>query len=1278
MNSWKDSFLLVLTLLFTAFVVSDSNAEEKGDKNKAKLNKINGSPIRAWMNINNISTLIKNDGISDIDASQSNSGFEFPKGSGKQAIYTTGLLWGVKIDGDDDPRVGGSVHRSGLQPGKILEDGSPEDGSLDHVRIYRVRRDIIPENGPRPDNYQVPSLITEERLENKSVEAIVQQYYTDWNEWRAEDGAPFEDIDGNGVYDPAIDIPGFKGADQTIWYVANDVNSSLTTFLFGAQPIGIEMQVTMWAYAQTGALGNMFFRKYTLINKSVTASNPTGLTWNDMYVSLWSDPDVGNSGDDFVGADTTLSLAYAYNANASDPTYNPLPPPAVGYDFFQGPLLDGVPGEDRNKNGIDDAIDYGIFGGKSVGPGKINLPMTAFYYFARGDATVTDPPQQTIQGSQEYYNFFQGRIGKTGRFFVDPTTNDSTTFVLTGDPQTRTGWIDGMVLPADDRRMGMVAGPFSMEPSDTQEVIVAEIAAGAIEGVSRLDAIGLLKFYDKQAQLAYNNFFDLPVAPPAPDVSVVELDRQILLDWSKNSDRVLASENFDEKGYKFQGYNVYQLPSASADLSAGKRIATFDIVDGVIKFFDDVFDVSTGTVVSLPVQFGNDSGLKRYIQINNDELNGGTPLLNGTKYYFAVTSYSYNSDPEAVPNNLENPLSVLTAVPNSTNPGVILPTTSGEVSAASHDVGLSDAAVNYTVIDPTALTGDSYEIYFDQQGYYRDQTGWHSVLSKRALKKDLTGSSLIVSGVWGEDASVNLHYTLDLVSPDDDYADGVQITFPEGVIINSAENIDGANNLLIPVIDGQTVTWGEPIISEDGDFHGGEILNLNVSQVHLPLSVNYVIYDDGWGVGAGDTTSNGIIDAVGIETLTSIDNDFVTQNHWNLRNITKGINLLEDQTVYAGVDIYADANGPGGSAGVLGSAAGTDADPILDGFQISVDGSFSAPTTFSTLLLNGEELARGAASYTPPWDIHDYTNFGVVPATAANAALGVGTSDLVLLQKDYRLVFNGITEIQNINGADVEVTISGGQLATLYAARGYDLSVHPLNPNPGSNDPFTVRIPFEVWSIDDDQQINIFIYDREGDPTVDNPFQVWNTGGRMYTAFVLSPYAETVMDPEGDDAATNATWNIAWYATEWSTESVDIVEILYANPIVAGVDKYSFSTEMATYSVDKAKEDIGEAKVFPNPYYAVNPEEINKYNRFVTFSHLPNKATIRLFNLAGNHVRTIEKDDQSQFQRWDLANAAGLPVASGLYIAYIEMPEIGKTKILKLAIVQEQQILDRF
>ncbi len=88
---------------------------------------------------------------------------------------------------------------------------------------------------------------------------------------------------------------------------------------------------------------------------------------------------------------------------------------------------------------------------------------------------------------------------------------------------------------------------------------------------------------------------------------------------------------------------------------------------------------------------------------------------------------------------------------------------------------------------------------------------------------------------------------------------------------------------------------------------------------------------------------------------------------------------------------------------------------------------------------------------------------------------------------------------------------------------------------------------------------------------------------------------------------------------------------------------------------------------------------MNKYQRFVTFNHLPAEADIKIFNLAGVMVRRIQKSSTSQFERWDLNNDSGLPVGSGLYIVHITMPGLGgATKILKVAIVQEQQILDRF
>ena len=86
-----------------------------------------------------------------------------------------------------------------------------------------------------------------------------------------------------------------------------------------------------------------------------------------------------------------------------------------------------------------------------------------------------------------------------------------------------------------------------------------------------------------------------------------------------------------------------------------------------------------------------------------------------------------------------------------------------------------------------------------------------------------------------------------------------------------------------------------------------------------------------------------------------------------------------------------------------------------------------------------------------------------------------------------------------------------------------------------------------------------------------------------------------------------------------------------------------------------ARREIERINVFPNPYYGMNRAEVSRFQRFVTFNHLPRSATIRIFNLSGVHVRTLLKDDDTQFSTWDLNNENGLPVAAGLYLAHLDL-----------------------
>lgn len=1294
MNSKIIKLFLPLLLLGVVLIAGSTFAEEGGDsKNKSNtLNKPMGAPIRAYLNINFISTIIKNDGVSDINVGQDASGLIYPIGSGKTAVYTSGFLWAANVNDpiEQDPHVGGTVYRTGLQAGWIDASGTVIPDDDPRARIFRVRPDVYP-GGPSVD------LGVEAQDENLSESDVLAQYLLDWTEWPADLGAPFFDGDGDGTYNPepsSGDVPGVPGADQSIWYVANDQAASRTDFMYGTQPMGIEMQATFWAYAQTGALGNMYFRRYVIINK--TDVLPIGpRTFEDMYVSMWSDPDIGDAGDDFAGCDTVLSLTYAYNGQAIETIYGPNPP-AVGFDFFQGPLVEGVEGQDLNKNGVDDAVDFGIFKNQNVGPGLINLPMTAAYYYINADPTLTDPVQGSYpEGAVRWYRFMQGRIGLTNVPFVDPNTGLDSKFTLPGDPVTRSGWIDGQQFSPGDRRIGAASGPFEMAPGDTQEVVVAEIVAGAVTGVDRLSAISLMKFYDQIAQVAYDNFFDLPVPPPAPAVDAgrldetvniwYALDEEILLDWSKDTQKFVATESFSNKGYDFQGYNVYQLPSASSAVSEGVRVATFDVIDGIGKINDFVFDPRTGSVVVLPVQFGNDTGIKRFISIKDDAI-GQRPLINGIKYYFGVTAYNFNPDPQAVPNNLENPVRIFTIIPQNPDPGVTFGEDTGSGLEVTHENGTANGGPTVTIVDPTATTGHTYDVTFKQQTQIRNELGiWVPAATIASYgPDDVSGASIGIAAVWPPaPGTIELEFVFNMDTTTGNGVDGIELDFdPAITIVHFPEEIDVTIGSITPVVTGNHVDMGVVDDSQTGfgRWRGGEEWTVIVETFTLPASVDWVIHDDGFDGNPVNATGTTTVDEIGSVTRIA--------DTWDVTDTETNQRVLQDRSLNNGIIEF-----PPRDSAFFNANVGDDAAPTADGFQVSMSVDYVAPIDYFSIELIEDPtgttiLSSDGTPSTTNLDIANITIFSDVFTSKAFDNIDVGTLVLEELQQDYEFRFTGVyDEGTVIHGATVYQVIEGGQIASIIRSNTpdppgeADLANHPLNPNYGTPAPFLIRIPFEVWNVDDPDnpfQVNLMYNDRARDGTED-PFWAWNPSNRSYAYIVNSPYDPNQVlqvDDGPDEFNALTTWGLVLYGVNYGLGAV--VSIVYANPIQMGIDNFTFTTTAPTFSNDLARSQTDEINVFPNPYYGVNTEEINKYNRFVTFNHLPDEAKVRIFNLAGVLVQTIDKTEPGQFLRWDLANEDGLPVASGLYIAYIELPGTGETKILKLAIVQEQQILDRF
>jgi hypothetical protein len=359
-------------------------------------------------------------------------------------------------------------------------------------------------------------------------------------------------------------------------------------------------------------------------------------------------------------------------------------------------------------------------------------------------------------------------------------------------------------------------------------------------------------------------------------------------------------------------------------------------------------------------------------------------------------------------------------------------------------------------------------------------------------------------------------------------------------------------------------------------------------------------------------------------------------------------------------------------------------DYLLDDSYYSVDGVwvkigdlvFTPPTTYlKTKVVKDANPKDGNLAF---WG--DGLIFGNPDGYASTFWGEGGTQDETLLSKDLEFRFTGVW-----NSDSTEV-VSGGSIATLAAiSKGSgerSIDSHPFRPAAApATGSFLQRIPFEVWDVDDPskpRQLNVAFQDRGADGSREGNIyhKTYNMAGRDYITVIASDYDSTAIHELTDP---NATWVLFFEgggASVWSTG--DILSVKYANRIIPGKDEFQFSTSAQTFSSEGAGEDAKQINVFPNPYYGVNEAETSRYTHFVTFSHLPKKATIRIFDLAGTLVRTIEKDSADQFEQWDLNNEEELPVASGLYIAHVEMPDVGKTKILKVAVIQEEQFLERY
>lgn len=293
---------LVLLLVMGWVGAASAAAPQLSAKRKMRPVRIAIEDASKRIDINNISMVVKNTGSFAYDTEAGAAGLEFPKGTGKTAVFAAGLWMGALVGGN--VRVSVAEYTDDYKPGQAV-GGVPDNPNSAENKVYKLNRVYLDATG--------------------AVDAATRDAaLADYNAGAVPHGAPVVTVQPDG----SLDIIG----DQMLWAVYNDLSKgSDHNGASSGLPLGVEIQQTTFAFSRQGPLGNTVFTRYRIINRG-------GNTLSNAYVSQWSDPDLGGAVDDLVGCDTTLSVGYVYNATNNDQQYG-ANAPCVGFDFLQGPAV---------------------------------------------------------------------------------------------------------------------------------------------------------------------------------------------------------------------------------------------------------------------------------------------------------------------------------------------------------------------------------------------------------------------------------------------------------------------------------------------------------------------------------------------------------------------------------------------------------------------------------------------------------------------------------------------------------------------------------------------------------------------------------------------------------------------------------------------------------------------------------------------------------------------------------------------------------------------------
>ena len=131
-------------------------------------------------------------------------------------------------------------------------------------------------------------------------------------------------------------------------------------------------------------------------------------------------------------------------------------------------------------------------------------------------------------------------------------------------------------------------------------------------------------------------------------------------------------------------------------------VATYDVDNGVTRVVDLVFDTDLGELAPTVVARGTDSGLQYSFDISN--------LTNYTDYFYGVSAYSFNE--ESTPKVIESSPTQIVVRPSGLVGGDRAQAAAGDPVTVNVVSQIGTGSVEASVVNPTAITGDTYQVEF--------------------------------------------------------------------------------------------------------------------------------------------------------------------------------------------------------------------------------------------------------------------------------------------------------------------------------------------------------------------------------------------------------------------------------------------------------------------------------------------------------------------------------------------------------------------------------------